>query len=181
MHYAAWCALLLVPGVLGKVRMDVYVESRCPDYDNQDAVDLHFNYIGKLNSSLTYGCFANVQQLCVQKNSDASTTLQYILCQGASPSQIGGYWLFAECLKLVPSWFSTIRCVAGSEGAQLLQNSVVNSQHNDVTASLTFALNGQKRCVFDSGHWVTAEDGCPGGGSVPLFGKSIRELAGSAS
>ncbi|KAJ2714500.1 hypothetical protein H4R19_001699 [Coemansia spiralis] len=194
--------MLLLPSALGKVKMDVYAMSKCPEtwlphyglnkwglqllvYDNENEVDLRFNYIGKLNNTSKYGveCLHGdigkhslVKSLCVQKNADASTTLQFVLCQNNSPRRIGGYALFAECLRAVPNWYAAIRCATGSEGTKLLQNSVSETQHSDIKTSLTLALNGQKRCIYDSGHWVTPKDGCPGGGSVPLFGKSIREL-----
>ncbi|KAJ2768700.1 hypothetical protein IWQ56_002838, partial [Coemansia nantahalensis] len=146
-------------------------------YDNEDAVDLRFNYIGKLNDTRKYGCLGNIQQLCVQKNADPGTTLQFVLCQNNSPKRIGGYMLFVECLRPVASWYAAARCVTGDEGVRLLKNSVIETQHSDVNVSLTLAFNGQKRCIYDSGHWVEPEDGCPGGGSVPLFSKSIRQLS----
>ncbi|KAJ2813764.1 hypothetical protein H4S07_000431 [Coemansia furcata] len=91
--------------------------------------------------------------------------------------RIGSYTLFAECLQSTsPKWISVLRCALGDEGKQLLNASVAQSRHNNMTVSLSFALNGQKRCVFDSGHWVKPEDGCPGGGTVSEFTHTIREL-----
>ncbi|KAJ1641947.1 hypothetical protein LPJ64_006154 [Coemansia asiatica] len=52
---------------LAKVDMNAYLMSRCPDaaramrdlaavyYDNSKVLDLHFDYIGELNNSTTYG------------------------------------------------------------------------------------------------------------------------------
>ncbi|KAJ2741682.1 hypothetical protein GGI20_005017 [Coemansia sp. BCRC 34301] len=91
--------------------------------------------------------------------------------------RIGSYTLFAECLQSTsPKWLSVMRCALGDEGKALLKASVTESQHNGFKVSLTFALNGSKRCVFDSGHWVKTEDGCPGGNTVPNFSQTIREL-----
>ncbi|PIA15438.1 hypothetical protein COEREDRAFT_87851 [Coemansia reversa NRRL 1564] len=179
--------------------MDVYMMSKCPDafrgmkdiaatfYDNQDDLDLRFNYIGNLNSTMTYGvsclhgnneCFGNIQQLCVQEKTDANTTLKFVLCQNDGFQRIGSYGLFVECLWPVASWYSVVRCAMGNEGKRLLQNSIIESQHSEAKISLTFALNGNKRCVFDSGRWVDSEDACPGGGSVLRFSESIHALIG---
>ncbi|KAJ2861073.1 hypothetical protein GGH94_005131 [Coemansia aciculifera] len=122
-------------------------------------------------------CAGNVQQLCVQEKTDPESTLQFILCQQRDIRRIGSYTLFAECLQSTsPKWLSVMRCALGEEGKHLLQTSVAESRHNNMKVSLTFALNGQKRCVFDSGHWVKPEDGCPGGNTVPDFTHTIKEL-----
>ncbi|KAI9481826.1 hypothetical protein BX667DRAFT_504740 [Coemansia mojavensis] len=141
-------------------------------YDNAKNVDIQFNYIGNLNSSHTYGV------KCMHGDTETSpeTTLQFILCQQTSVKRIGSYTLFAECLRPISNWLTVIQCAMSDEGKLLLQENIANASQNNITTSLTFSLNENKRCVFDSGHWVEPEEGCPGGNSVPSFSKSIQEL-----
>ncbi|KAJ2619664.1 hypothetical protein GGF44_005597, partial [Coemansia sp. RSA 1694] len=122
-------------------------------------------------------CAGNIQQLCVQEKTDPESTLQFILCQQRDIRRIGSYTLFAECLQSTsPKWLSVMRCALSDEGKTLLQTSVTESRHNDYKVSLTFALNGAKRCVFDSGHWAKSEEECPGGNTVASFSQTIRQL-----
>ncbi|KAJ2697315.1 hypothetical protein FB645_005950 [Coemansia sp. IMI 203386] len=165
-----------------KVQMNIYLMSRCPDaaramrdlsavyYDNSKELDMHFDYIGELNNSTTYGVE------CPHGDIDAGTSLQFILCQQREIKKIGTYSQLAQCLLGIPTWLPTMQCALGTEGIALLQNSVKTSREKDMQTSLSFALNDAKRCVFDSGHWVGPDEGCPGGGSVPRFTKSIKDL-----
>ncbi|KAJ2847584.1 hypothetical protein J3B02_004134, partial [Coemansia erecta] len=82
----------------------------------------------------------------------------------------------AQCLLGIPTWLPTMQCALSTEGIALLQNSVKTAKEKEMLTSLSFALNGNKRCVFDSGHWVGPDEGCPGGGGVPRFNKSVKEL-----
>ncbi|KAI9501982.1 hypothetical protein GGI25_005677 [Coemansia spiralis] len=179
--------LSLATLVLGKVKLDIYMMSRCPDavrgmrdmaavyYDNIKDVDLKFNYIGELNSNSTYGV------ACLHGDYEKlgpNAALQLVMCQNRDIKRIGTYREFIECLQTdsIANWLTVARCTVGEEGKKLLQENVANTQKKEIKTSLTFTLNGQKRCAFDSGHWVASEDGCPGGGSVPSFDKSIKDL-----
>ncbi|KAJ2093631.1 hypothetical protein IW138_000025 [Coemansia sp. RSA 986] len=193
----------LALSAFGKVNIDVYMMSKCPDavrgmkdlaavyYDNLSNVDLRFNYIGDLNETSTYGvtcmhgdyeasineCFGNIQQLCVQEKLGTDAALQYVLCENRDIKRIGTYSKFAECLhtSTIAKWMSVARCTVSDEGKKLLQKNVADTKSKGMKTSLTFTLNGKQRCIFDSGHWVAPEDGCPGGGSVPDFSKSIQD------
>ncbi|KAJ1964156.1 hypothetical protein GGI12_001612 [Dipsacomyces acuminosporus] len=154
-------------------------------FDNKPNVNIRFNYIGVANSTSKYGvscphgdieCFANIQQLCVQKNTSQEEALQFILCQNREFRQVGSYSLFARCIPSPAKMIQTARCALGSEGRQLLLESVKFSEQSKAQVSLTFYLNGSKRCVFDSGQWSRSEDACPGGASVSKFTNSVKEL-----
>ncbi|KAJ2787529.1 hypothetical protein GGI15_000660 [Coemansia interrupta] len=165
--------LLIASGALAKVQMNIYLMSKCPDYDNSKAVELQFDYIGELSNSSRFGVE------CLHGDTeygDADTALKYILCQHQDPKKIGTYSQMAHCLIGNPTWLPATQCALGTEGIALLQNSVKSSRDKSIRTSLTFTLDGETRCLFNSGHWVAPEDGCPGGGSVPKFTESIRPL-----
>ncbi|KAJ1796086.1 hypothetical protein LPJ59_003965 [Coemansia sp. RSA 2399] len=157
------CLFALALSVAGKVGLDVYMMSRCPD-----AV--------KGMKDLA-ACFGNIQQLCVQEKLGSDAALQHVLCENRDIKRIGTYTQFAECLQTnaIAKWLAVARCTVSEEGKQLLKQNVADSKSKGMKTSLTFTLNGKQRCVFDSGHWVASEDGCPGGASVPAFSKSIQD------
>ncbi|KAI8321155.1 hypothetical protein GQ54DRAFT_325213 [Martensiomyces pterosporus] len=191
-------SLVLLAGVSGLVNQDIFLMSKCPDaarampdlaavyYDNRPYLNMKFSYIGTPSNSSRYGvacphddsaCFGNIQQLCVQEKTSPEETLQFILCQQRVSEQIGTYVLFMQCLPASPKWTQIVRCALGPEGRQLLLASTAFSEHSGAKISLTFSLNGSKRCVYDSGHWIASEEMCPGGASVSKFSRSIRGLA----
>ncbi|KAJ2524628.1 hypothetical protein GGI11_000685 [Coemansia sp. RSA 2049] len=146
-------------------------------YDNLPNVDIKFNYIGELNKTSTYG-------VTCMHGDYGNAALQYILCENSDIRRIGTYSRFAECLHTdaIAKWVTVARCSVSDEGSKLLQQNVVETRNKGIKTSLTFTLDGKQRCVFDSGHWVSSEDGCPGGGSVPEFNKSVQnELNGGNS
>ncbi|KAJ1857195.1 hypothetical protein LPJ73_002078 [Coemansia sp. RSA 2703] len=147
--------------------------SKCPDYDNSNVLDLQFDYIGELSNSSRFGVECPHGDT---EYADADTALKYILCQHQDVKKIGTYSQMAHCLIGNPTWLPATQCALGTEGIALLQNSVRSTREKNISTSLTFTLDGQTRCMFNSGHWVAPEDGCPGGGSVPKFTESIRLL-----
>jgi hypothetical protein len=58
------------------------------------------------------------------------------------------------------------------EGIDMLRDSIIRSQDNNVTKSCTVRLAGEVRCIRDGGEWYD----CPGGSSVDDLVRDINKL-----
>ncbi|KAG0709625.1 hypothetical protein DFH29DRAFT_792799 [Suillus ampliporus] len=181
-----------VPVVLG-------VMSRCPDailcesvFDRVlqrvgDKVDISLSFIARPNNSEPlYGvtcmhgpeeCAGNVQELCAAKYHPASEWWSFVQCQNfQGRDNIGTPDTARNCAKAAGiDWENgkAGRCAGeggGTEGIQLLQQSVKDSIAARIQKSCTIIINGQQVCIRD-GSWYD----CEGGHSPADFIRQINE------
>ncbi|KAJ7180075.1 hypothetical protein C8R43DRAFT_971527 [Mycena crocata] len=181
-----------VPTALG-------VMSRCPDallcetvFDQVlkkvgDRMDLSLIYVAELNSTepdfgitCLHGpgeCAGNVQQLCAAKYS--SKWWEFVRCQNyQGRAQVGVPAVALKCAKTAGiDWEESGvgNCAGmdgsgkGSEGVELLRNSLLTGKALGIEKSCTVLINNKQVCVHDE-TWKQ----CDGGHSVNDFVKQIN-------
>lgn len=182
-----------VPVVLG-------VMSRCPDailcesvFDRVlqrvgDKIDISLSFIAKPNASEPpYGvtcmhgqeeCAGNVQELCAAKYHPTSQWWSFVQCQNFQGSDnIGTPSTALNCANAAGiDWENgkAGQCAGkdgrGTEGIQLLQQSVEDSIAAGIQKSCTIIISGRQVCIRD-GIWYD----CEGGHSPADFIRQINE------
>jgi len=162
--------------------------SRCPDailcesvFDRvlQRAggkVDISLSFVAKPNNSEPdYGvtcmhgqdeCAGNVQQLCAAKYHPTSEWWSFVQCQNFQGREnIGTPETALKCAKAAGiDWENgkAGQCAGedgrGSEGIQLLQQSVKDSIRAGIRKSCTIIINGRQVCIRDD-TWYNCEGG----------------------
>jgi len=155
-----------------KVRLDLFVMSRCPDavfcegfYDHVlneigSIVDLNVNYIARTEGETLVckagevECAGNIQQLCARRESGDinSNWWKFIICQDETFREIP---LNGEaCAQRVGlNWASMSTCIDGPIGRQLFQESVKFTDSYGITTSCTMHINDEYYCVRDGAQW----------------------------
>lgn len=182
-----------VPVVLG-------VMSRCPDAILCESVfnrvlqrvgekiDISLSFIAKPNASEPlYGvtcmhgqeeCAGNVQELCAAKYHPTSEWWSFVQCQNfQGRDNIGTPSTALNCANAAGiDWENgkAGQCAGkdgrGTEGIQLLQQSVQDSIAAEIQKSCTIIINGRQVCIRD-GIWYN----CEGGHSSADFIRQINE------
>lgn len=182
-----------VPVVLG-------VMSRCPDailcesvfnrvlQRVSEKIDISLSFIAKPNASEPlYGvtcmhgqeeCAGNVQELCAAKYHPTSEWWSFVQCQNfQGRDNIGTPETALNCANAAGiDWENgkAGQCAGkdgrGTEGIQLLQQSVNNSIAAEIQKSCTIIINGRQVCIRD-GNWYN----CEGGHSSADFIRQINE------
>ncbi|KAK7061715.1 hypothetical protein R3P38DRAFT_3490620 [Favolaschia claudopus] len=154
----------------------------------QQKMNLSLIYVARLNSTdkdfgvtCMHGpgeCAGNIQQLCVAKYATPSTWWNFIQCQNAHGRyRVGEPELTLQCAANVGfDWKSSeIGACAGldvsgkgTEGIQLLRQSLLLGKALHIQKSCTVLINGKKVCVRD-GTWD-----CDGGHDVEDFVEIIN-------
>lgn len=182
-----------VPVVLG-------VMSRCPDailcesvfnrvlQRVSEKIDISLSFIAKPNASEPlYGvtcmhgqeeCAGNVQELCAAKYHPTSEWWSFVQCQNfQGRDNIGTPETALNCANAAGiDWENgkAGQCAGkdgrGTEGIQLLQQSVNDSIAAEIQKSCTIIINGRQVCIRD-GNWYN----CEGGHSPADFIRQINE------
>ncbi|KAG0203440.1 hypothetical protein BGX28_004267 [Mortierella sp. GBA30] len=126
-------------------------------------------------------CAGNIQQLCFKKYfPDHKYWYAFVVEMNSKPNKIGDPHYAREAGERIVNnteYGSALdqvdKCAAGSEGLDLLIESVKNTVSQGATASCTIFIDGQKRCVVDGGVWRE----CPEGHDISDFVRSIKDVA----
>lgn len=120
-------------------------------------------------------CLGNIIQLCAARvYHDVKIYLGFANCMTSNYSQIPDRDLVESCALEHGIDFEKLnRCISDEgHGVELLRNSVLRSQENNVTKSCTVRLAGKVRCIRDGGKWYD----CPGGSEVSDLVRDIADL-----
>jgi len=120
-------------------------------------------------------CLGNTIELCAAYiYPDPKIYLGFINCLSSNYAQIPERELIESCTLEHGIDFEKVnKCISEEgHGSELLRNSVLRSQENNVTKSCTIRLAGDVRCIRDGGKWYD----CPGGSEVKDLVRDIEKL-----
>ncbi|KAF8484703.1 hypothetical protein DFH94DRAFT_624073 [Russula ochroleuca] len=143
-----------------------------------DKINISLAYIATLNASDTeFGvscmhgseeCAGNVQQLCAAKYTPMRTWWEFVMCQNYhGRNHIGTSDVALKCARTARiDWEGSGvgQCAGsdgsgtGSEGVQLLKDSIRLTESLGITTSCTVVINSEKVCIHD-GTWKRCENG----------------------
>eukprot|EP00128_Syssomonas_multiformis_P005794 Colp12_sorted_trinity150504_noHs@10499 len=167
---------LQIANETGKVAVDFFVMSKCPDaaycekYYNDaihklaPIIDVKINYIASKSGSsfaCMHGsaeCTGNMQQLCVQKHYPENLAFfDFAVCESKSYSSIPSNG--EDCANALSMDFKSIdECVNNGEGASLLEESIKITQAAGVRSSCTVNVDNTLFCIHD-GVWRSCSRG----------------------
>lgn len=120
-------------------------------------------------------CLGNMIQLCAARiYPDPKIYLGFANCLTSSYARIPDKDFVQDCAMEHGVDFERVnRCISDEgHGTELLRQSMLRSQENNVTKSCTVRLAGEIRCIRDGGKWYD----CPGGSEVDDLVKDIERL-----
>lgn len=120
-------------------------------------------------------CLGNIIELCVARiYTNPKIFLGFTNCMTSNYSQIPDRDLVEYCSLEHGVDFDQVNdCISDEgEGGEMLRQSILRSQENNVTKSCTVRLAGKVRCIRDGGKWYD----CPGGSGVDDLVHDIEHL-----
>lgn len=120
-------------------------------------------------------CLGNMIELCAARiYPDPKVYLGFTNCLTTNYSQIPDRDFVQSCAYEHGLNFDRVnKCISDEgHGSELLRNSFLRSQENNVTKSCTVRLAGEIRCIRDGGKWYD----CPGGSGVEGLIRDIEKL-----
>ncbi|GBE79628.1 predicted protein [Sparassis crispa] len=154
-----------------------------------DRIDLSLTFIGTINSTEPqYGvtckhgpdeCAGNMQELCAMEHAPMQQWWEFVQCQNfQGREKIGLPETALQCANVAHiDWDNSgagacanITSGRDSEGVQLLQDSVRQTQKLGIEKSCTIVINGKQVCIHDS-TWKE----CEGGHTPDDFIRQINE------
>ncbi|KAG0346227.1 hypothetical protein BG004_002126 [Podila humilis] len=127
-------------------------------------------------------CAGNIHQLCFKKyQPDHRIWVPVVIGMNTiNPYRIGELQYVREVAKQIGGEAADTnkldlieKCAKGSEGHELLVDSVQSTIDQQIGTSCTVFIDNKKRCVVDGGVWRE----CPGGFRVSDFVKTINDAA----
>ncbi|KAK5939053.1 hypothetical protein PMZ80_008356 [Knufia obscura] len=179
-----------------KVALEAHIMSKCPDARDclqqlvvpameqvSDKVDFRMSYIGRVDDksdavACMHGpseCLGDMIELCAARiYPDPKLYLGFANCMTSNYSQIPDREFVQSCALEHGVDFERVnKCISEEgHGSELLRNSVLRSQDNNVTKSCTVRLAGDVRCIRDGGKWYD----CPRGSDVADLVRDIEKL-----
>lgn len=125
-------------------------------------------------------CLGNMIELCVTRiYPNPKIYLGFTNCLTANYSQIPDRDFVEACSMEHGIDFSRVnKCISDEgHGSDLLRQSMLRSQENNVTKSCTVRLADEVRCIRDGGKWYD----CPGGSEVADLVGDIDRLYAKAN
>lgn len=120
-------------------------------------------------------CLGNIIQLCAARiYPNPRVYLGFANCMTSNYSQIPDRDLVEYCALEHGVDFEKVNNCISDEGLgpDLLRQSILRSQENNVTKSCTVRLANKVRCIRDGGKWYD----CPGGSEVEDLVHDINRL-----
>lgn len=181
------------PDLDGRVAVDFYVMSRCPDavaceqtflsslQEVKDLIKLDINYIATQNNNqfqCLHGpneCAGNMQQLCAHVFYPQLTQwTNFVLCQSNSSHSIPDNGM--ACAQSAGLDYNVIDNCVKKFGPTLLSQSIGYSNAANETVSCTVNLNKQFWCQHNGG-WVDCAEGTTG---IDIISAVCNRYVGSA-